>query len=68
MRKMMKSAGVVRKVDELGRVVIPIEARRTLDIGENDSLRFMSTASIILKKPSRLCILRKRGRSRNIQR
>ncbi|MCY0902559.1 MAG: AbrB/MazE/SpoVT family DNA-binding domain-containing protein, partial [Firmicutes bacterium] len=35
---MMKSTGIVRKVDELGRVVIPIELRRTLGIGEKDAL------------------------------
>ncbi len=34
----MKSTGIVRKVDELGRVVIPIELRRTLNIGEKDAL------------------------------
>ncbi len=34
----MKSTGIVRKVDELGRVVIPIELRRTLQINEKDSL------------------------------
>ena len=28
----MKSTGIVRKVDELGRIVLPIELRRTLDI------------------------------------
>ena len=32
----MKSTGIVRKVDELGRVVIPIELRRTLGIDEKD--------------------------------
>ena len=32
--KEMKSTGIVRKVDELGRVVIPIELRRILDIAE----------------------------------
>lgn len=38
----MKSTGIVRKVDELGRVVIPIELRRTLGINEKDALeRFM---------------------------
>ena len=31
----MKSTGIVRKVDELGRIVLPIELRRTLDIAEN---------------------------------
>ena len=30
--KYMKSTGIVRKVDELGRIVLPIELRRTLDI------------------------------------
>ena len=32
----MKSTGVVRRVDELGRIVIPIELRRTLDIAEKE--------------------------------
>ena len=34
----MKSTGIVRKVDELGRIVLPIELRRTLDINEKDAL------------------------------
>ena len=34
----MKSTGIVRKVDELGRVVIPIELRRTLGIDLKDAL------------------------------
>ena len=33
----MKSTGIVRKVDELGRIVLPIEMRRTLDIAEKDA-------------------------------
>ena len=40
----MKSTGIVRKVDELGRVVLPIELRRTLDIAEKDALRSMLMA------------------------
>ena len=32
----MKSTGVVRKVDELGRIVLPIEIRKTLDIQQKD--------------------------------
>lgn len=48
---MMKSTGVVRKVDELGRVVIPIELRRTLGIGEKDSMEiYVDGDKIILKK------------------
>ena len=35
---MLKSTGVVRKVDELGRIVIPIELRRTMGIEEKDAL------------------------------
>ena len=34
----MKATGIVRKVDELGRIVLPIELRRTLDIAERDPL------------------------------
>ena len=34
----MKSTGIVRKVDELGRIVLPIEMRRTLDIAEKDDI------------------------------
>lgn len=40
---MMKSTGVVRKVDELGRIVIPIELRRTMGIEEKMPLKSMLT-------------------------
>lgn len=47
----MKSTGIVRKVDELGRVVIPKELRRTLGINERDSLEIYTEGDkIILKK------------------
>ncbi|MDR2898855.1 MAG: AbrB/MazE/SpoVT family DNA-binding domain-containing protein [Clostridiales bacterium] len=47
----MKSTGVVRKVDELGRVVLPIEIRRTLNIDVHDPLEiFIDSDRIILKK------------------
>ena len=53
----MKSTGIVRKVDELGRVVIPIELRRTLNIGEKDALEiYVDGAQIILKKYEPACI------------
>ncbi len=54
----MKSTGIVRKVDELGRVVLPIELRRTLDIAEKDSLEIYTEGSdmIILKKYLPACI------------
>ena len=53
----MKSTGIVRKVDELGRIVLPIEMRRTLDIAERDSLEiYVEGDSIILKKYHPACI------------
>ncbi len=53
---MVKSTGIVRKVDELGRIVIPIELRRTLDIGVKDSLEiYVEDDQIILKKYSPAC-------------
>ena len=53
----MKSTGIVRKVDELGRVVIPIELRRTLDIAERDALEiYVDTDKIILRKYQPACI------------
>lgn len=53
----MKSTGIVRRVDELGRIVIPIELRRTLDIEIKDSLEiFVDGEHIILKKYNPSCI------------
>ena len=53
----MKSTGIVRRVDELGRIVLPIELRRTLDISERDSLEiYVDGASIVLKKYQPACI------------
>ncbi|GEN89345.1 AbrB/MazE/SpoVT family DNA-binding domain-containing protein [Oceanobacillus sp. FSL W8-0428] len=54
----MKSTGIVRKVDELGRVVIPIELRRTLDIKEKDTMEiYVDNDRIVLKKyrPNMTC-------------
>ncbi len=53
----MKSTGIVRKVDELGRIVLPIEMRRTLDIAEKDALEiYVEGDSIILRKYQPACI------------
>ncbi|MDD6154599.1 MAG: AbrB/MazE/SpoVT family DNA-binding domain-containing protein [Eubacteriales bacterium] len=53
----MKSTGIVRPVDALGRVVIPIELRRNLGIGKDDSLEvFVEGDSIVLKKYSPRCV------------
>jgi AbrB family transcriptional regulator, transcriptional pleiotropic regulator of transition state genes len=54
----MKSTGIARKVDELGRVVIPIELRRTLGINEKDALEiYVEQERIILQKykPNMTC-------------
>lgn len=54
---MMKSTGIVRKVDELGRVVIPVELRRTLRIAEKDALEiYVDDERIILKKYEPACV------------
>ena len=53
----MKSTGIVRKVDELGRIVLPIELRRTMDIAEKDAIEiYVDGASIILRKYEPACI------------
>lgn len=53
---MVKSTGIVRKVDGLGRIVIPIELRRNLDVDEGDSLEiYVEDDHIILKKYSPAC-------------
>ena len=53
----MKSTGIIRKVDELGRIVLPIELRRTLDIAERDELEiYMENDRIILQKFEPACV------------
>ncbi len=53
----MKTTGIIRKVDELGRVVLPVELRRTLDIQERDALEIhMDGEQIILKKHECSCV------------
>lgn len=60
----MKSTGIVRKVDELGRVVIPIELRRTLNINEKDPLEiFVEGDTIILRNYKPLCYICGEGRN-----
>ncbi|TCO78630.1 AbrB/MazE/SpoVT family DNA-binding domain-containing protein [Marinisporobacter balticus] len=61
----MKSTGIVRKVDELGRVVLPIELRRTLNIKEKDALEiYVDGDQIILKKYEPACIFC--GQAKNV--
>lgn len=53
----MKSTGIVRKVDDLGRIVLPRELRKVLDIHEKDELEiFVDGDYIMLQKYQPSCI------------
>ena len=53
----MKSTGIIRRADELGRIVLPVELRRMLDIAEKDALEiYVDGSSIVLKKYHPSCI------------
>ena len=54
----MKSTGIVRKLDELGRIVLPIELRNKFEINERDLIEiYVEGNSIVLKKFEPNCIL-----------
>ncbi|TKI45569.1 AbrB/MazE/SpoVT family DNA-binding domain-containing protein [Bacillus mycoides] len=66
----MKSTGIVRKVDELGRVVIPMELRRTLGIVEKEPIEiFVEDEKIVLQKyqPSGTCMVTGEISNRNFK-
>jgi transcriptional pleiotropic regulator of transition state genes len=53
----MKSTGIVRKIDDLGRMVIPIELRKTMNINKKDPMEiFIDGDKIILRKYEPACI------------
>lgn len=53
----MKATGIVRKVDELGRIVLPIELRRNLNINIKDPVEiYVDGEFILLKKYEPTCI------------
>ena len=53
----MKATGIVRKLDQLGRIVIPKELRTTFDLNENDPVEiFVDGSDIILRKYQPACI------------
>lgn len=53
----MKSTGIVRRVDELGRIVIPIELRNKLKIAEKDPIEiYVDGSSIVLRKYEETCV------------
>lgn len=61
----MKSIGIVRKLDNLGRIVLPIELRKTLHYADNEALEiFTEGDSIVLRKYETSCIFC--GNSKNI--
>lgn len=54
----MKATGIVRKVDNLGRIVLPIELRRTLNIDLKDSIEIFTEGEyILLNKYEPACVL-----------
>ena len=61
----MKATGIIRRVDELGRVVIPIELRNKFGIAEKDPIEiYVDGSSIILKKYEETCVFC--GSTRNV--
>ena len=53
----MKATGIVRKIDELGRVVLPIELRRTMNLEVRDPVEiFLEGDSIVLRKYEAACL------------
>jgi transcriptional pleiotropic regulator of transition state genes len=53
----MKTTGIVRRIDELGRIVLPIELRRNLHIGQRDALEIhVEGDKIILRKCEQACV------------
>lgn len=61
----MKSTGIVRRIDELGRVVIPIELRNKFNLSEKDPIEiYVDGSNIILKKYESNCIFC--GKSENL--
>ena len=61
----MKATGIVRRIDELGRIVLPIELRRTMDIEERDRGEiYLEEDLIIVRKFEQTCLFC--GASRNL--
>ena len=53
----MKTTGIIRQLDTLGRIVLPIELRRTIGIGPKDMIEiFVEGTSVILRKYEPDCL------------
>jgi len=62
----MKSTGIIKKFDELGRIVLPMEIRRVFNIGNKDAVEiFIENDMIFIKKYDEVCIFC--GSSENLQ-
>lgn len=60
----MKSTGIIRRLDELGRVVLPIEIRRSFSLAEKDPVEiYVEGDSIILKKHQLTCVFCGEGKN-----
>ena len=65
MGQKVKNTGIVRRLDELGRITLPIELRRTLGIDIKDSIEiYVDNSTIVLKKYEPTCIFC--GESENV--
>ena len=53
----MKALGIIRPIDELGRIVLPVETRKLMDLSPKDGVEvFVEDDKIILKKYRPSCI------------
>jgi len=53
----MKATGIIRRIDDLGRIVLPAELRRSMDIGDKENMEiFVDGSNIVLKKYRPSCI------------
>jgi len=53
----MKASGIIRRIDDLGRVVIPVEMRRALDIGDREELAIsVENSAIVLRRARAGCV------------
>lgn len=53
----MKEIGITRQIDDLGRMVLPVELRKTLDISARDSMEiYLVDDTIVLKKFQTKCV------------
>ena len=53
----MKTTGIIRKIDELGRIVLPVELRKKMGIGQHDAIEiYVDGDKVILKKHGNECV------------